>query len=211
MYYNQAEPKILFTDREQWLTEAANLAMDDLLMPIVDASKWDYERPRFRISVGFPKHTRGGKAVAVCFPTAASTDGVNEIFINPEVDDPIRVLDCMIHELIHAIDNCASGHRNFFAHVARKVGLEGKLTATHAGEKLATYLTEYAERLGVFPHSRMRVNKVHKKSSTRQIKVNCTECGFIFRSSATQIARIPGILQGEGCCPVCSAHSLDLA
>ncbi len=72
----------LFPTREAYLTEAANLIPDDLLMGIVE-KKYEYARPNFRVSVGFPKHSRGGKAIASCFSTEASSDGVNEIFINP--------------------------------------------------------------------------------------------------------------------------------
>jgi len=192
----------MFSDRESWLTEAANLAFDDLLMPIVEASGvHDYERPNFRISVGFPKHTRGGKAVAVCFRRAASSDGVNEIFINPEIDEPIEVLSAMIHEQIHAIDDCHSGHRNFFAYVARKAGLEGHLTATFAGDKLIARLKGYIELLGAFPHNKMNINMVHRKDGTRQLKVSCTNCDFSFRTSMKQVVRI----SSDAACPCCMA------
>lgn len=203
----------LFPTREAYLTEAANLALDDLIMPIVD--QWhvkkgfiEYDRPNFRISVGFPKHSRGGKAVAVCFVTEASTDHVNEIFINPEIDDPYEVLEHMIHELCHAVDNCASGHQNFFAFVARKVGLEGKLTATFAGDALRASLKEYVDLLGNFPHHKMVSDRVHKKDSTRQLKVECwsTDCNFMFRTSAKQIEKLG--LPGSSTCPACSRGKL---
>lgn len=195
----------LFKDREAWLTEASNLALDDLLMPISEPS-YEYERPNFRISIGFPKHSRGGKAIAVCFKTEASSDGVNEIFINPEIDSPIEVMEAMIHELIHAIDDGESGHRNFFAHMARKAGLEGPLTATHAGDKLMVTLKEYADLLGAFPHNKMVLDKTHKKDSTRQLKMQCenTRCEFLFRTSAKQMEKLPSAPR----CPACSAGTL---
>ena len=203
----------LFKDRESWLTEAANLILDDILTPIIDRkpfSHWSYDRPVFRISIGFPKHSRGGKAIAVCFTRESSSDGVNEIFINPEIDDPVEVMDKMVHELIHAYDDCESGHRNFFAYMARRAGLEGPLTATTAGPSLARKLKEYAEMLGVFPHRKMQLDRTHKKDGTRQLKVECDnrECNFLFRTSERQLAKlfVPGM--EAPFCPACDEGHL---
>lgn len=190
---------LVFQTREQYLTEAAALILDDLIMPAVESSPFDYPRPNFRISVGFPKHSRGGKAIAVCFNVEASSDGVNEIFINPEIDEPIRVMDCIAHELIHAVDNLKSGHRNFFARIARKIGLEGPFTATHAGDQLRRSLEEYSALLGDFPHHKMNIDKGHKKAATRMIKVECSDCGFHFRTSQAQINRMSHVAE----CPAC--------
>lgn len=194
--------KILFDDREAWLTEAANLILDDLIMPAVETSGYSYDRPTIRISVGFPKHSRGGKAIAVCFSKAASSDNVNEIFINPEVDEPVRVLDCVVHELIHAVDDGASGHRNFFARIARLVDLDGPLTATVAGPQLADTLSGYADLLGKFPHAKMNTDKVRRKDGTRQRKVECGDCGMIFRTSAKWMDRVEN-------CPCCNSQNLN--
>jgi len=196
----------LFTDREAWLTEAASLIIDDILTPIIDASAYGYERPPYRISVGFPKHSRGGKSIAVCFTRAASSDGVNEVFINPEIDDPVEVLDKLTHELIHAFDDCESGHRNFFAHVARKAGLEGALTRTVAGDELRQTLQSYADLLGPFPHRKMQLDTTHKKQKTRMRRVSCSspECGFHFRTTAVQIAK----LANPTTCPACQTGIL---
>jgi len=190
-----------FDTREAYLTEAADLILDDILMPIVEASDWDYERPKYRISVGFPKHSRSGKAVAVCFPRASSSDDLNEIFVTPERDDPMQVLADLLHELIHSIDDLESGHRNFFAHVARKAGLEGKLTSTYAGEGLLKTLSEYALLLGDYPHHKMTIT--HKKQTTRQLKLSCTECGFVMRTSQKWMDCIEPTVAA---CPVCHRH-----
>ena len=190
----------LFKDRESWLTEAGNLILDDILTPIVLASGYTFDRPQFRISIGFPKHSRGGKAIAVCFIRAASSDGVNEIFINPELDDPIKVMEAMVHELVHAYDDCASGHRNFFATVARKAGLEGPLTSTIAGDKLMATMTEYAGLLGVFPHRKM------------QLKVSCDHkgCEFIFRTSQVQLSKLFQEGMEAPYCPACDVGHLHI-
>jgi hypothetical protein len=198
-----------FQTREAYLTEAANLMLDDLIMPVVEASTlYNYDRPNFRISVGFPKHSRGGKAIAVCFAQAASSDSVNEIFINPEIDTPLDVMQAMAHELCHAMDDCVSGHQNFFAFVARKIGLEGKLTETFAGSVLHSTLKEYEVLLGAFPHHKMVMDKTHKKDSTRQLKVECfnTDCNFLFRTSAKQMSKLGE--SGTATCPACQRGKL---
>lgn len=189
--------KQLFDDREAWLTEASNLILDDMIMPL----SGDRARPEFRISIGFPKHSRGGKAIAVCFAKEASSDNVNEIFINPEIDNPIQVLASNVHELIHAVDNCENGHKGYFAETARAVGLEGKLTSTYAGPELEARLKEYARLLGKFPHHKMNSDVTHKPDGTRQRKVQCSnvECGFIFRTSQKWINR----LRAGAECPCC--------
>lgn len=189
--------KQLFDDREAWLTEASNLILDDIIMDECEG----YARPNFRISIGFPKHSRGGKAIAVCFRKEASTDGVNEIFINPEIDSPVDVLESVAHELIHAVDNCESGHRNFFARVARAIGLEGKLTATYAGEQLKGVLESYSVLLGQFPHAKMNMDKVRKPDTTRQLKVECNDCGMIFRTSRKWQVKVQS-------CPCCESHNI---
>jgi len=197
----------LFDDREAWLTEAAQLLLDDLITPVVEAKGYTYQRPPIRISVGFPKHTRGGKAIAVCFARAASTDGVNEIFVNPEIDEPEQVLGTLAHELVHAYDDCESGHQHFFAAIARGIGLEGKLRSTEPGLDLRKRLAAYHELLGKYPHSRMNTDVTHKKGGTRQLKVTCTGCGFIFRTSAKWAAHI----DDGSTCPVCRVvGSLEL-
>jgi len=201
----------IFDTREAYLNEAAALILDELIMPAVEKSTvYQFTRPPFRVSVGFPKHSRGGKgkAVAQCFTRAVSTDGVNEIFVTPECDDAVRVLADLAHELCHATDDCASGHRNFFAYVARAIGLEGKLTHTVAGDDLASKLCDYVELLGPYPHHRMDVDAAHKPSSTRMLKVECTECGFHFRTSKTMITRIRGIISGTARCPACDYHAM---
>jgi len=56
------------------------------------------------------------------------------------------------------------------------VGLEGKPTATVAGEQLRAKLGEIAEELGEYPHKALTPNAEIKKQSTRMIKVSCFYC-----------------------------------
>lgn len=163
--------------REEWLTEAVNL-LDDLLPDTITRSP-------FRVSVGFPVGTRtsnGGKAIGQCHYAAA--DGIPQLFIHPELTDPIRVLDVLLHERIHAVLPVGTGHGRLFAQVATAAGLAGKPTATVASDDLKPILSAIAEVLGEYPHGRLTHEQARgKKQTTRMIKCECEVCGFIFRTT----------------------------
>lgn len=168
-------------DREAWLIEAGNLILEDLLSPYNEGR----ELPLFRVSVGFPKG-RSTKVVAVCYKREVSADQHNEIFVTPEVDDSIIILAALTHELIHAYDDCASGHRGFFSRCAAKVGLRKPMTATTANDTLTRELNEIVELLGNIPHAKMDRGKI-KKQKTKMLKCQCTRCDFTFRTTQTWI------------------------
>lgn len=195
----------LFTTREAYLSEAVQLILDEKIMPCAEALALNLPKPPVRVSVGFPKHTRSKSVIAQCFVRRVSTDGFNEIFVTPELDDPIEVLDAVVHECVHAYDDCDSGHKGTFARLARKVGLEGKLTATHAGAELRGYLQSLVDLLGDYPHHRMDVDIAHKKGGTRMLKIECSECGFVARTSQKWIDELPA----DAACPVCDSCSLN--
>lgn len=189
-------PKIkkIHATREDWMTAASEMILDDLIMPLVT----EYDRPKYRVSVGFPAGHRNKKVLAMCWARTASTGGVNEIFVTPERAEIINILETLAHELIHAVDDCESGHRGFFARIARGIGLEGKLTATYAGEQLRETLEGYVALLGEYPHEAMDVS-ARKKDGTRQLKVTCSNCELIFRTSQKWLDHI----DCESHCPVC--------
>ena len=169
-------------DRETWLTEAAQFILSDILAPLAELPT----RP-FRISIGFPSG-KVSKVVAQCWSSNASSDGTNEIFVTPIIDDSIEILAALTHELIHYLDDLESGHRKFFAEAAREAGLEGKLTATVAGEALTEQLKGYTDILGDIPHA--KIDPAHsgkKKQKTRMLKVQCNACAFNFRATQSNI------------------------
>ena len=173
-------------DREQWLTRAAHIIQDELITPNLPAGH-QIQNP-FRVSVGFPPRSRANtKTLAVCIKSTASADQHNEIFVTPAMDDSIEILASLVHELVHQADDCQSGHQNFFARVARRVGLEGKLTATHAGQELQQYLQTIVDDLGNIPHAKIDLSIAKKKQTTRLIKVQCVACDWNFRISNTQL------------------------
>ena len=148
-----------------------------------------YEIPEnLRVSVGFPKGVRGGKngkAIGQCWTQKVSADGTYEMFISPELDEPVRVLDVLTHEIVHAVVGIEAGHKKPFRDCAVSVGLEGKMTATVAGEELKAELTKVSEVLGDYPHAKLNPMDGAKKKGSRLLKFVCPECGAVVRISRT--------------------------
>lgn len=108
------------------------------------------------VSCGFVKG--GDKAIGVCFDEKASEDETIEMFICPTQAEPLRVLDILLHEMIHASVGHEAGHRGPFKKLALEFGLSGKMTATvvEPDSDLHRALSLTAERLGEYPHSAMK-------------------------------------------------------
>jgi len=133
--------------RETWLLRAV-----PLLAPLLLAAGAPPLPERIQVSAGFPK--RSAKAIGQCWPETATADKTIHVFISPVLgEDPTRVLDVLLHELVHACVGNKAGHKGPFTKVARALGLEGKLTATVAGEALKAKLVDFAKQLGPYPHA----------------------------------------------------------
>lgn len=189
--------------REAWLLRACNA-----LRPIFEEA--GEEVPALRVSVGWPGG-RGKKdsVIGQCWSKASSADEVAALFISPVLVDPARILDVLAHEIIHAIDDCTSGHRGRFAKIAKAIGLTGPMTATTAGEALKVRLDEIAEALGDYPHAAMlkaAANSGPKTQGTRMLKVECAEgSGYVVRMTRKWIDEY-----GTPACP-CHGESMEEA
>jgi hypothetical protein len=139
-----------------------------------------------RVSVGFPGGGSARKRIGECWARSQSKDKVNEIFISPVLSDPIRMLDVLVHEAVHAVDDCQSGHKEAFKRTALAVGLEGKMTATHAGDKLKAELERIIKILPPLTHGALDLS-TRKKQPTRLVKLECDGCGMIIRTTAKWI------------------------
>lgn len=167
--------KTQIKSREDWL-----LAAVGHLTPMFEALDLDEKVtvPAVRVSVGWPGGSgRKNSVIGQCWAPGAAADGTAQIFISPVLDDGARVLDVLAHEMIHAIDRNESGHRGRFAKIAKAFGLEGKMTATVAGDDLKERLTEVMEDLGEYPHAALNPG-IRKKQGTRMLKVECKETGY---------------------------------
>lgn len=186
-----------FDTRESWLHKAVSL-----MVPLFEAH--GYKIPPIRVSCGWP-HSGGTKknkrTIGQCWAGEASSDGHPQIFISPWLDlpaDPMGVLATLVHEVVHATVGNKEKHGKVFGKCARAVGLEGKLTATVAGAELTVKMLIWLEELGKYPHAKLDLLKSPvKKQSTRMIKMECPECGYVCRTSMKWINEV-----GPAHCPV---------
>lgn len=189
-----AEAPARFQTREEWLVAAVE-AFEDLFSEIGETI------PSVRVSVGWPGG-RGRKAATIgqCWASSASADGIAQVFISPVLEDAAVVLSTLVHEIVHAVDDCESGHRGRFAKMAKALGLVGPMTATTAGDDLAARLAEIADGLGAYPHAALAraadSAEGPKKQGTRMLKVQCPESGYIVRTTAKWLEEV-----GEPLCP----------
>lgn len=160
----------IFTNRETWLQHAIAA-----LEPIF--SSVGYGIPPLKVSCGFAASSSPRTTLGQCWPRERSGDMVNEIFISPKIEDPVDVLDTLVHEICHAIDDCQSGHGADFQGIANVVGLEGPARMAHAGELLRIRLSTLSEKLGPYPHRAINFPPPRPSNATRN-KAKCPECGY---------------------------------
>lgn len=158
-------------NREQWLIEAV-----DHLTPIFE--RMGYTIPPVKVSVGFPSTGGKGRHLGQCWSSKSSEDGTNQIFIAPHLETPIDFLDTLVHELVHAVDDCESGHGDNFKKIALDVGLKGPMRSAGAGDALREDLFRIAEKLGSFPHGRLRLPVRSLQKAPKRPGAKCTKCGY---------------------------------
>ena len=182
--------KLKNPSREEWLQAAVRELQADVFTPAALEIPADV-----KVSCGWPSsggvRSSKGMTIGQCFSRSCSKANINEIFISPTQNDSVKVLDVLAHELIHAIDDCQNGHKKAFRDMALAIGLEGKMTATTAGEALKALLQAIVKRLGDYPHEELDISN-RKKQTTRMVKVECEKahCDFSFRASRKQIMHI---------------------
>lgn len=192
---------------ERWLSDAAIELQSRVFEPNGLTVPTEL---RFR--VGAVPGTKGTsrKTLGSYVPAGMCGDAVPQIYITPLTADAPTVLAVLVHECIHAI-HPGAGHRGAFATSARKCGLAGPLTATHADNSLARVLAEIEADLGAYPHGAVDPN-ARTKQGTRQRKFVCPDgCEVIGRFSRThadkaahlcpltgEFARLVEVTEGEG-------------
>lgn len=191
-------------NREHWLQNCA-----EAIAPRIAEVTGDLI-PNFRISCGWPS-SRGlsvkRRVIGQCWDGFVSSDNRAEMFISPMLADPMEVAATVAHELTHAAVGCKHGHKKPFIRVVRAIGLEGKPTATYAGEVFKAIANPILEKLGDYPHAHLVPNANRKVQPTALLKVYCVKCGMPIRmtrkwieSTGTPICPcngIPMVVEGE--------------
>ena len=146
------------------------------LVPLFERA--GYSVPIVKVSIGFPSTGSKGRHLGQCWSTKSAVDGVNQIFIAPHLPSPLDVLDTLVHELVHAVDDCESGHGEKFKKIAIDVGLKGPMRSAGAGEWLKQDLLRIAEKLGTFPHGRLSLPVRTMQQAPKRPGAKCPKCGY---------------------------------
>lgn len=216
-----AERNPVYPTREAWLNAAITRAFRPWFAEL------GLEIPAYQVAMGYGEAYRRG-VLAQCYVRELS-EGVSTLYVTPETVDAVDILDSVLHELIHAIDNCASGHRGFFVEIARKLGFIGPWTSTPLTDELRSLLERIASDLGPLPHAKvMSISKLRKsgpqggmpetvaltpsggvkvtagpgQQKNRQVKAACPEHeDYFIRMSRGKAAKY-----GAPKCPLCDSQ-----
>ena len=198
----------IHNNREDYLQSGAGIILTDVFGTLATNTV------PFRVAVGIPGggNSRCSATLGVTYPYQWSADKTTEIFINPKHhDEPWHLLETLTHELVHWEVGTKAKHGKLFKQLAVEIGLEGKMTSTHAGDALRERLENIVDRLGKYPGALLvdpKEGKVirdndgnilkpsHPKQTTRMIKIECG-CGNIARQSRKANAEF-GLICG-GC------------
>jgi len=168
-------------NREGWLQEAVKL-----LQPRFKQA--ELPCPDVRVSCGFPSVgalSPKKRRIGECWDGLMSKDGKPQLFISPllvETGGAQGVLATLVHEMVHAAIGCKAGHGPKFVRAMKKMGLEGKPTATTAGEALQSNFPTILSAIALdYPHSELILVKERKVQTTRMHKCECDECGYTVR------------------------------
>jgi hypothetical protein len=159
------------TTRELWLQNAV-----DLVSPIFKNK--GYTIPKVQVSCGFPSTGNKSKHVGQCWGKSSTNDGTNQLFISPVLDEPVQVLDTLVHELVHAVDDCIHHHGPEFKKIATDVGLQGLMREASAGPWLQEQLTAISRQLGKYPHSKINLAHSSSKKTGPRPRAKCKKCGY---------------------------------
>ncbi len=156
--------------RDNWLQNAVLL-----LRPIFNENGLSV--PEVLISCGFASTGMRSNHIGQCWNKSSCDQNINQIFISPLLDDPVEILDTLVHELVHAVDDCQHGHGREFKKIALAVGLEGKMRNASAGKKLRERLVRITKKLGSYPHTKLQP-KLKIRIYKSRPKAVCSECGY---------------------------------
>jgi hypothetical protein len=158
------------TTREAWL-----LAAVEHLRPLFAAK--GFSVPPCQVSCGFASTgTRSGH-VGQCWSTKSASNELNQIFIAPTLKSDYDVIDTLVHELVHAVDNCENKHGKEFKKIALKMGMKGPMRSAEAGPELKATLTSLLDTLGEYPHGHLMVG-MRKATRRDRPRAKCKHCGY---------------------------------
>lgn len=161
----------LRNQREAWLTKATRRI-------IKKWAKLGVQVPAdVQLSCGFPGGGSPRRRIGECWPRARSVKKVNQVFINPTLDDPRQALDVLGHELLHAADDCESGHAGAFSRNSVLVGYSGGKNSKAISPAAVGLIERTIKALGAYPHGALLLKPKKQKQNAGLHKFECTGCG----------------------------------
>jgi hypothetical protein len=167
-------------NREHWLNGCIQQLRPDF-------EQLSYPLPqKIRASCSWPSKSglaNKKRRIGEAWSAKNSADQSCEVFISPVLKDPLEVAATLVHELVHCAVGVEEGHKGKFSRLAKALGLEGKMTATTAGDTLKAHLQEVTDGIGPYPHAELTHSNAPKKQGCRLLKVACTneECSCVVR------------------------------
>ena len=178
--------KAKFETREEWL-----MAVVEELRPLFKQAGTPLPAAKLmRFTVSFPWQGARASIIGQHFPVSMSKDGTHEMLVHPKMDDPYQVVGTVCHELVHAACPPDAKHGPLFKKLGKAVGLVGKPKFMGNGPEFDKAVTDpLLKKLGAYPHAGFDVHGKNgvKKQSTRLLKCECPDCGYLARVSAKWI------------------------
>jgi len=184
-------------NRETWLNKAAAL-----LRPMLEEVGHSAAE-QLRITVGWPSTAALStnpekRRIGECWYPENSGDNTCEIFISPSVDDSVKILAVLLHEMIHSGFSAGVGHKGSFRTVFYALGFTGSAKHSTPGEALFSRLARLHRKLGDIPHAALSGRSTVKKQTTRLLKVECSNSGYVARITRKWLED-----EGAPICPCC--------
>lgn len=94
----------------------------------------------------------GDGAVGLCYPSTSTPEGVPAVVISPTLQVEVQVVPVLVHELVHAADDCQSLHGPWFAAWATELGLVGEgFNRFGSNSELRRFVHRMLMALGSYP------------------------------------------------------------
>ena len=154
--------------REEW----AQMILGNLFLALTEIGiAWNTPTPReLRVALApLPRTTLGR-----CHSSKKSVGGnVNMIDLSTDQGDPLELTHTLLHELLHALDDCHSGHRGRWRRWADQIGIE---RVGHKRGPIAEKLVQDALAAVGTPGNHVQTVPSKRKAESSQIRFACPEC-----------------------------------
>lgn len=200
-----ALPHGLSTARAAYLEQAYDQIREDLMheAPL---------RTEVAFAYSFPSRAarhRAGRVGECHYARLAGSEAGERFFllVHPsEWTDDLRVLAVLAHEMAHATLGRQAGHGPRFAALVRRIGLDGRPTATFAGPAFTRWVEANRVHLPPFPAgalhligrrvqgTRLRLYEcrcapaIKLRCARDELRVRCELCGALFALKASKTA-----------------------